>query len=518
MVALDMRTALLAMVGLFGACITIAGVLWRQNRTRFMGMSLIFAGFLTQCGGVLLIALRGVVPDLLTIGAGNILTLLGAYGVLLGLERLVGCARNRWPDAVLLVGYSVAFVVFSARGVPVDTRVYVSSAALMAVFLRAAWLMLAGVEPWSRRSTRYVGLAFVVLFIVYAARIIGVWQLGEGSDFMEATSFDVVIIMFTGVAAVTMALLIVLMINDLLDSELQTQQGLLATAFRASPGALAMTRMDGTAVQEVNQAFLDLTGYSRDEVIGQPSRDLVLWERWEDRDELVDELRAGRSVKGREFAFRNRHGEPLVGMVSGEAVTVDGVEYMLLSIVDVTERKRMEEEVRDLAMRDQLTGLYNRRGFFTIAEHMVRDATRRGTRLHIVFLDCDGLKTLNDIQGHEAGDRALVAAAGLLQSTFRSADLIARVGGDEFVVCFYDQDDGASDGVLDRLSEALSAQQAAGPGVWLDLSWGASVLEPGHEDTLDAVLARADERMYRHKTAKRAGGAPGDLASSQVGR
>lgn len=512
MAALDMRTALLAMVCLFGACVTIAGVLWHQNRTRFKGMSLIFAGFLTQCLGILVIALRGVLPNLLTIGMGNILALLGAYGVLLGLERLVGCARTRWLDAALLVAYSALFVWFSLGGVAVETRVYASSIALMAVFARAAWLMLAGVEPWLRHSTRYVGLAFVALFGVYGARIFGVWLLGEGSDFMQAGSFDVVIIMLTGVAAVTMALLIVLMINDLLDTELQTQQGLLATAFRASPNALVMTRMDGTAVYEVNEAFLDLTGYSREEVIGRPSRDLVLWERWDDRDEVVNELREGRPVRGREFGFRNRHGESLVGMVSGEAVAVDGVEYMLVSIVDVTERKRMEEEVRELSLRDQLTGLYNRRGFFTIAEHIVRDAGRRGTPVHVVFLDCDGLKALNDLHGHEAGDRALVAAADLLRATFRSADLIARVGGDEFVVCFYEQDGTTADSALTRLADALAARSAEPSAAWLDLSWGASMLDPASGESLDDALGRADERMYQHKSAKRASGAYADLA------
>ncbi len=513
-----MRTALLAMVCLFGACVTIAGVLWYQNRTRFMGLSLIFAGFGLQSGGVLLIALRGVVPNLVTIGLGNILALLGAYTVLFGLERLVDSVRSRWVDVALLTVYSVLFTWFSFGVVPVETRVYVSSAALMMVFARAAWFMLWGVEPRLRSTTLHVGITFVGLLAIYGARILGVAILGEGSEFMQAGSFDVFVIMITGVAAVTMALLIVLMINNLLDAELKTQQGLLATAFRASPNALVMTRMDGAAVHEVNQAFLDLTGYAREEVIGRPSRDLLLWERWDDRDEVVRELHAGRSVRGREFGFRNRHGQSLVGMVSGEAVTVDGVEYMLLSIVDVTERIRMEEEVRDLAMRDQLTGLYNRRGFFTIAEHMVRDAKRRGVRLHVVFLDCDGLKVLNDLRGHEAGDRALVGAADLLRATFRSADLIARVGGDEFVVCFYEQDDVVSETVLARLSSALDAQRATEPGAWLDLSWGTSVLDPGDDETLDAVLARADERMYQHKSAKRTSGAAGDLASPQVGR
>lgn len=506
------------MVCLFGACVAIAGALWHQSRARFMGMGLIFAGFVMQSGGVMLIALRDVIPSLLSIGLGNILALLGAYTVLFGLERLAGSARGRLLDLTLLTLYAVLFTWFSFGGVPVRTRVYASSIALMLIFARAAWFLIWGVEPRLRPATRYVGVAFIGLLALYGARIVGVAVLGEGSEFMQAGSFDVVMIMLTAVAAVTIALLIVLMINNLLDAELRTQQGLLATAFRASPNALVMTRTDGAAVHEVNQAFLDLTGYAREEVIGRPTRDLVLWERWNDRDEVVDELHAGRSVRGREFGFRNRHGQSIVGMVSAEAVAVDGVEYMLLSIVDVTERKRMEEEVRDLAMRDQLTGLYNRRGFFTIAEHMVRDAKRRGIRLHVVFLDCDGLKALNDLRGHEAGDRALVGSADLLRTTFRSADLIARVGGDEFVVCFYEQDDVMSEGVLARLSEALDAQRTTEPGAWLDLSWGTLVLDPTSGDTLDTALARADERMYRHKTAKRSSGAPGDLASSQVGR
>lgn len=173
---------------------------------------------------------------------------------------------------------------------------------------------------------------------------------------------------------------------------------------------------------------------------------------------------------------------------------------MVTSIVDISERKRMEDEVRELAIRDQLTGLYNRRGFFTVVGHMAREAERFGVRLRVVFLDCDRLKVLNDTRGHDEGDRALVNAAVLLRETFRGSDVIARMGGDEFAVCFSEQDDAMADAVLARLGAAVRAgRDAAGDEPWVDLSWGWAVYDPTADDTIDDALARADVRMYEHK-------------------
>src|SRR5256885_1766435 len=95
---------------------------------------------------------------------------------------------------------------------------------------------------------------------------------------------------------------------------------------------------------------------------------------------------------------------------------------------------RTEEELSRLAWYDDLTGLANRRAFVTVGEQLLRLAHRAGETVLVVYADLDGMKAINDCHGHAAGDEALRRAAGLLRDTFREADLVARIGGDEFCV------------------------------------------------------------------------------------
>ena len=101
---------------------------------------------------------------------------------------------------------------------------------------------------------------------------------------------------------------------------------------------------------------------------------------------------------------------------------------------EIQERLRAEAEVRQLSMTDELTGVYNRRGFFLLANQQLKIAKRTQMSCCLLFADLDGLKKINDSLGHEIGDRILAEAAYILKQTFRDSDIVARLGGDEFVI------------------------------------------------------------------------------------
>jgi len=390
--ALDMRTALVGMAVTFAACTAIAGALWYQSRERFNGMQWVTGGLGASASGVALIALRDPIPDLLSLSLASILLLVGSLLVLTGLERLVERPRPKHAETLLLIAYAAYSVYFAYDPVDQTFRVFVNALVLGIISGESAWLMLAGVERSLRRLTRDVGLAFAFLTAVHLMRAIGIVMLGAGPTFMRSTSTDVILITLHSAAVVAITFSLALMLYRMLGAQPQTQEGILASAFKASPFAMVLSRLADGTILEVNEAFGELTGYSRDEVIGRTSRDLGIWGHWEDREALITELRSGGGVDRREVEFRGRAGDPIFGMVSMETLRSNGEEYMVTSVVDVSERKRMEDEVRELAIRDQLTGLYNRRGFFAVIEHMAREAERTGARLHLVFMDCDGLK------------------------------------------------------------------------------------------------------------------------------
>lgn len=182
---------------------------------------------------------------------------------------------------------------------------------------------------------------------------------------------------------------------------------------------------------------------------------------------------------------------------------VDG-EVLPRAIRYAIERHRMLEQVRQLAIADELTGLVNRRGFMLLAEYQRSLADRKGTSLCVIFLDIDHFKRTNDQFGHDEGDRALRELAGILLRTFRRSDVVARLGGDEFIVLMADINGDGLRTVLDRVEKNVRAfnQEARFP--WhLSISLGVARSDPAKPATLEALMAAADQAMYKEKEQSR---------------
>ena len=163
----------------------------------------------------------------------------------------------------------------------------------------------------------------------------------------------------------------------------------------------------------------------------------------------------------------------------------------------VSRLRRTEEELSRLALRDDLTGLANRRAFVTVGEQLLRVAERAGETVLVVYADLDGMKTINDRDGHAAGDEALRRAARLLQATFREADLVARIGGDEFCVLLPRHAAEAKAGI-DRLRDAVADGAADVPPVALSLG----VAEGWPGCTIEDLIRQADAAMYSDKALR----------------
>jgi diguanylate cyclase (GGDEF)-like protein len=167
----------------------------------------------------------------------------------------------------------------------------------------------------------------------------------------------------------------------------------------------------------------------------------------------------------------------------------------------------LQGELQRLATLDPLTGLANRRGFLETAEHRLDLARRQGTTLALLFVDADGLKRVNDMLGHAAGDELLQEIGALLRDTFRASDLPARLGGDEFCVLVSADNIAGVDVARTRLSEAIAmANRLPGREYELAISMGIAVFDRDHDRSVDDLIARADALMYQEKHAKRQGG------------
>ena len=161
------------------------------------------------------------------------------------------------------------------------------------------------------------------------------------------------------------------------------------------------------------------------------------------------------------------------------------------------ERVRNQEALRQLSLTDELTGLYNRRGLGLLGEQQLKLARRSGRGFVLATIDLDGLKGINDTFGHQEGDVALVQTANILRNTFRSADVLARVGGDEFVVLAVDAATAVESIVADRLRARLAEHNRThGRGYTLSFTIGTTRVDPGRASTLDQLIGEADRHLY----------------------
>ncbi len=159
----------------------------------------------------------------------------------------------------------------------------------------------------------------------------------------------------------------------------------------------------------------------------------------------------------------------------------------------------LDRELRYLALTDDLTCLYNRRGFYAAATQLLKVALRNARGLLLLFCDVDNLKKINDSYGHREGDQALVRTADALEQTIRSSDILARLGGDEFVVMALEAPGQAKEAILGRLAKNLKKANATEKRYELSLSIGVARFDPKRAVSLGELMAQADQAMYEQK-------------------
>lgn len=274
--------------------------------------------------------------------------------------------------------------------------------------------------------------------------------------------------------------------------------------FDYSQGFICIHDLDGR-LTTVNRAAQMLLGYSESELLGRSIGDLVAPDRRSHfdaylrkvtNDGLADGLLELVSKSGKRVVLRYYN---ILATEAGKAP------YILGHAQDVTELLDAQKKLKELSLKDDLTGLYNRRGFMTMAELQRKlerhSSTARG--LTLMFADMDGLKAINDTYGHATGSEAIKTLGRLIASSVRSADLVARWGGDEFVILSIGAKDDNAQLVVDRILERIDVHNAESTDPYMiSISIGSVPINDGH--TLEEIIAKADEAMYAEKKRRQA--------------
>ena len=250
---------------------------------------------------------------------------------------------------------------------------------------------------------------------------------------------------------------------------------------------------------DLNRKAEGLLGRPRDEVVGQRLCELIPANRGNGFLEKYVRVMAMGTVFEEDVEITTP--DVRAAWIHHQVVPLgDGV---AITSRDITDKKQQEEALRALSLVDELTGLYNRRGFLTLAQQQLKLARRGSREVVLLFVDMDDFKEINDTFGHKEGDIALQRAAGILRRTFRDSDILARLGGDEFVVLAADIAHGTGDVIVQRLKQELRVcNERDGFPYLLSFSVGLATFDPVNPPSIEELLATADGMLYEQKRHK----------------
>ncbi|ORU92696.1 MAG: hypothetical protein A6F70_03575 [Cycloclasticus sp. symbiont of Bathymodiolus heckerae] len=274
---------------------------------------------------------------------------------------------------------------------------------------------------------------------------------------------------------------------------------LAASVFTHALEGIVITDAKGFVI-DVNQAFTDITGYSRGESIGEnssflaPEKYEAAWQAIQSKDQWSGELSNTR-----------KNGQNFVQQLTVSTVR-DGnnnIKNYIGLFSDITERARYQEELDYAATHDALTNVANRKLLKDRLQQAMARVRRGAKPLAVAFIDLDGFKAVNDNFGHEQGDKVLVSLAKHISELIRDTDTVARVGGDEFVVLLTDlsDNDGCELTLWRLLAAATTSVEIGGMQADVSASIGVSLYTKGDSTSDEELLQQADKAMYEAKNS-----------------
>ncbi|WP_354623303.1 diguanylate cyclase [Psychromonas sp. MME2] len=496
MLILDTRT-LLVVTAIISIGSTIALFsLWRtqprHNGAGFWasGMTLItFASFLLSG--------RGSIPDFISIIIANTVMIIGFSQILRGICIFIKRPTLLFFDFILPAIVALTFYYFTYFENDLTIRITLFSIALVMICSAIVITLIHNNYTAWRHAGTPVAIIFGFFALAYAIRATVALLTPYDNTFMS-TSTSTTLVFIAGILTIGgSAITLTLFSQAALKAELQ----LFSMAVKQSASSIIITDTTG-AIEYVNRAFIEKSGYTKDELIGKNPRILKSGEiNTEIYKGLWETLTAGDTWRG-ELHNRKKNGELYWEIASITPVKQQNgyISNYIAIKEDITALKNAKQRIFEMANHDALTGLPTRRLSMDRLEKYIATAKRNKTKVAVMFVDLDGFKNVNDTLGHDAGDFVLKETAARLCSTVREVDTVARIGGDEFWIFLTDIADSKAISVIaDKIIKTITlAYDVEDTQINIGASIGIAIY-PDHGDNSVELIKLADKAMYKVK-------------------
>jgi PAS domain-containing protein len=302
---LDMRTIIFTMVVTNLVCALVMLLLWRQNYKRLDGLMYWVANFTLQTITVILIVLRGHIPDWVSIDVANTLSIIGIYLGYRGLEKFFHLKSFQWLNYAILILYPVLITWHTYVHPDLAIRnLYIGIFSFWFCF-QCVWLLFFRVKRSMLPMTLLVGVVFILYCAVDITRVFNYFMIKHTViNYFEAGSFEAFVILSYKILLIILTFGLALMFNKRLLVDIALEEEKFSKAFHTSPYAIVLSHMNDGHIIEINETFQQYSGFTSQEIVGQTAHVLSFWENPKDRAFMLNELANKREVRDMEFRFR----------------------------------------------------------------------------------------------------------------------------------------------------------------------------------------------------------------------
>ena len=357
---LDLRTIIVSYALSNLICAVVLFSLWKQTHGRYRGLGFILSSFVNTFLGIALLALRGVIPDFLSLILANVILVTGILFLFIGLSKFLNRNLIQIHNYIFL-GLYVLFQIWYVYGQPhLQARIILFSILLTIYCIQITWMLLTMKNAKMRSLTSGMAVVSIIYWVVGIVRIGYELVIPARDDLFSASLFETSIYMVFEGVYIVLTFYLFLMVNRrlvqdleedidekvIIEQELRFSQDKFSKAFQYSPNAMLISRMEDGKILEANEAFIKLSGFTYDEVMSSATLNMGVWNNLEDRKHVVKLMEEQGFVRQYDFVGRTKNGSLLNLVYSGVGIIVSDEKCLISTLVDTTEEKIAQRVIK----------------------------------------------------------------------------------------------------------------------------------------------------------------------------